>query len=321
MGQLTKRMNCATLKQGAMKRRRSIQVKLATILQSGKQSLIVKTEQGCMDVERALIQKPAKKPIPTNMMDFIKNSDYSLSNLDEYLSTLDINEEAFIKESELEWEPCLPNPSKIICVGLNYKKHADEVKIPYPEVPILFNKYSNALTGHKRDIAIPSVTNRVDYEVELGIVIGKNAKNVSEAEALDYVFGYCTTNDLSARDLQKKTPQWMLGKTCDGFAPIGPYVVSKDEVGNPNQLHLKTTVNGEVRQDSNTSDMIFSCEEIISYISKHMTLYPGDVIMTGTPEGVIIGLPKEERVYLRAGDEVTVEVEHLGALTNTFVQE
>ena len=157
------------------------------------------------------------------------------------------------------------------------------------------------------------MTEKLDYEVELGIVIGKTAKNVSEESALDYVFGYCTANDLSARDLQMRTPQWMLGKTCDGFCPVGPYLVTKDEVGDPQNLQLKTVVNGEIRQNSNTSDMIFSCREIISYISKHMTLVPGDMILTGTPEGVIMGFPPEKQNYLKPGDTVTVEVEKLGA--------
>src|SRR5699024_450781 len=137
--------------------------------------------------------------------------------------------------------------------------------------------------------------------------------------ALDYVFGYVTANDLSARDLQFLTPQWLLGKCCDDFSPVGPYLVTKDEVADPDDLKLKTIVNGVERQNSSTSDMIFSCKDIISYISKYMTLSPGDLILTGTPEGVVLGDPEDERVYLQPGDEVTVEVENLGSLTNTFI--
>jgi 2-keto-4-pentenoate hydratase/2-oxohepta-3-ene-1,7-dioic acid hydratase in catechol pathway len=185
----------------------------------------------------------------------------------------------------------------------------------------LFNKFDNTLTGHKSEIPVPKVTNMLDYEVELGIVIGQKAKNVKEEEALDYVFGYCAVNDLSARDLQMRTHQWLLGKSCDKFSPIGPYLVTSDEVGNPNDLALKTYVNGELRQDSNTSDMIFSCAEIVSYISRHMTLEPGDIILTGTPEGVVLGYPEEKQVYIKPGDEVTVEIEKLGSLTNYFVDE
>ncbi|MGM8364508.1 fumarylacetoacetate hydrolase family protein [Virgibacillus sp. W0181] len=298
-------------------------MKLVTFLRKGKQTLGVKVEEGIIDLEAALLNKTTQENIPTDIMQFIESSAQSLPALEQFISELGVNERENVTLSEqaIDWEPCVTQPSKIICVGLNYKKHADEVNTPYPEVPVLFNKFPNALTGHRHEVMIPPVTKRVDYEVELGIVIGKTAKNVSEDEALDYVFGYCSSNDVSARDLQKKTPQWMLGKTSDGFAPVGPYLVTKDEVGDPNKLTLKSTVNGEVRQHSNTSDMVFSCEEIISYISKHMTLVPGDLILTGTPEGVIIGLPKEKRVYLRDGDEVTVEVENLGALTNTFREE
>jgi 2-keto-4-pentenoate hydratase/2-oxohepta-3-ene-1,7-dioic acid hydratase in catechol pathway len=135
------------------------------------------------------------------------------------------------------------------------------------------------------------------------------------------VFGYCNVNDLSSRDLQFRTNQWLLGKCCDGFSPLGPYLVTSDEIEDPNQLEIKSIVNGEVRQNSNTSDMIFKCNEIVSYISDHMTLSPGDIILTGTPEGVAMGQPEDQRVYLQNGDKVTIEIEKLGKLTNTFKQE
>jgi 2-keto-4-pentenoate hydratase/2-oxohepta-3-ene-1,7-dioic acid hydratase in catechol pathway len=165
------------------------------------------------------------------------------------------------------------------------------------------------------------VSSQVDYEVELVIVIGKQAKYVSKENALSYVFGYCNVNDISARDLQMRTQQWLLGKTCDKFSPLGPYLVTADEVGNPNQLEMKCIVNGEVRQNSNTSDMIFYCDELVSYISQHMTLVPGDIILTGTPQGVVIGYPEDKRVYLKHGDVVTIEIEKLGTLTNRMVNE
>src|SRR5690606_33440597 len=204
----------------------------------------------------------------------------------------------FVNDDEITWGPCVTRPHKIICVGLNYRKHADETNAPYPEVPILFNKFDNTLTGHKDEIRVPKVTKKLDYEVERGIVIGKKAKYVDVDAALDHVFGYCTVNDLSARDLQLRTPQWLLGKSCDKFSPVGPFLVTADEVGDPNNLSLKTYVNGELRQDSNTSDMIFNCAEIVSYISQHMTLEPGDIILTGTPEGVVMGYPEEEQHYI-----------------------
>jgi 2-keto-4-pentenoate hydratase/2-oxohepta-3-ene-1,7-dioic acid hydratase in catechol pathway len=225
----------------------------------------------------------------------------------------------FLQEDDLELGPCVPNPGKIICVGMNYRKHAEETNSPIPEYPILFNKFNNTLTAHNREIEIPGVTNQLDYEAELVIVVGKEMKNVAVDCALDYVFGYCIVNDLSARDLQFLTNQWLLGKTCDGFSPLGPYLVTADEVGNPNDLYMKTYVNGELRQNSNTSDMIFDCAFILSYISQHMTLSPGDIILTGTPEGVVLGNPPELQNYLKDGDVVSIEIEGLGVLENRFI--
>jgi 2-keto-4-pentenoate hydratase/2-oxohepta-3-ene-1,7-dioic acid hydratase in catechol pathway len=298
-------------------------MKLVTINKEGKHVLGVKVEKGLIDLEEALKVSP-NNLVHTNIMNVIAAGHEATSALENYIANLptEENRTTYLKnEEEVEWGPCVTEPNKIICVGLNYRKHADETNSPYPEVPILFNKFNNALTGHKCEIAVPKVTQRLDYEVELGVVIGKEAKYVSKEKALDYVFGYCTANDLSARDLQKRTNQWLLGKTCDDFSPIGPYLVTADEVGNPNNLQLKAYVNGEKRQDSNTSDMIFYVDEIVSYISQHMTLTPGDVILTGTPAGVIIGYPREKRVYLKPGDVITVEVEKLGTLMNRLIEE
>lgn len=296
-------------------------MKLLTFKKDNSYALGVKTDEGIIDVKKAVEVFP-ENGVATDMMELIEGGDEAVRRLEQFVKSLDYKGAGFVKkESEIEWGPAVTKPSKIICVGLNYKKHADETKAKYPEVPILFNKFDNALTGHLAEIEVPRTTERLDHEVELGIVIGKTGKFIEEENALEFVLGYCTTNDLSARDIQKRTPQWMVGKTNDGFAPVGPYLVTKSEVENPNSLQLTTTVNGEVRQNSNTADMIFSCEQLISYISNYMTLKPGDLIMTGTPEGVILGRPMEERVYLQPGDTVTVEVEKLGALTNTFVED
>lgn len=296
-------------------------MKLLTFEVQGVHKLGVQTEQGIVDVA-ATAEKVGNKDVKTDVMDVIASSPAEVSSLNSVIeSAITDNNAVFVNEESMTWGPSVTRPHKIICVGLNYAKHADETGSPHPKMPILFNKFDNALTGHKSEVPIPKLTSKLDYEVELAIVIGKDAKYVSEDEALDYVFGYCTVNDLSARDLQLKTPQWLPGKTCDKFAPTGPYLVTADEVGNPDDLNLKTHVNGEVRQDSNTSDMIFSCSEIVSYISQHMTLVPGDMILTGTPEGVVMGLPEDQQEYLKPGDEVTVEIEKLGALTNSFVEE
>src|SRR5262245_28287397 len=161
-------------------------------------------------------------------------------------------------ESELTLLPCVPQPGKIIAVGLNYRRHAQETGAPIPETPILFSKFNNTLAASCQKVKLPEVAAQYDYEVELGVVIGKQAAMVSEASALDYVLGYCTANDLSARDLQMRTSQWLLGKSLDGFCPVGPYLVTRDEVADPQQLELHTWVNGQERQNSSTADMIFS---------------------------------------------------------------
>jgi 2-keto-4-pentenoate hydratase/2-oxohepta-3-ene-1,7-dioic acid hydratase in catechol pathway len=225
-----------------------------------------------------------------------------------------------VAESRTRFGPAVPRPGKIICVGLNYRQHAQETGNPIPPVPILFNKYNNALVGHRGKIPLPKkVSTQFDYEVELVVVIGRKVRDVSESKALSHVFGYANGNDFSARDLMRVTSQLMLGKTCDGFAPLGPYVVTADQIPDPQNLKVATYVNGEERQSSNTRDMIYSCAEIVSYCSRHMTLLPGDIIYTGTPQGVILGYPREKQVWLKAGDKVVTEVEKCGLLEVALV--
>jgi 2-keto-4-pentenoate hydratase/2-oxohepta-3-ene-1,7-dioic acid hydratase in catechol pathway len=221
------------------------------------------------------------------------------------------------EEASLTLGPSVPNPTKVICIGLNYRRHAEETNSPIPETPVIFSKFNNSIAAHGEDVPLPPVDSEYDYEVELGVVIGKTAHDVSETVALEYVFGYTTANDLSARELQRRTTQWVLGKTLDKFLPIGPHLVSSDEVGDPQNLAIKCWVNGDLRQNSNTGDMIFTVAQLVSYLSKHFTLTPGDVIITGTPEGVAMGRP--DKPWLKAGDVVEVEVEKLGKLTNRMV--
>ncbi len=223
---------------------------------------------------------------------------------------------AILDAQGLTLGPCVVAPQKIIAIGLNYRKHAAEAGMPIPEYPIVFNKFANALAAHGETVTIPSTTTKADYEVELAVIIGKRAKNVPVADALAHVLGYATANDLSARDLQFRTAQWMLGKTLDGFLPIGPNLVTADEVPDPQALRLRTWLNGELRQDSSTADMIFSVAELVAYCSAYFTLVPGDVMITGTPAGVISGM--SEPVWLTDGDRVVVEVEGLGQLETTF---
>ncbi|RNB79057.1 FAA hydrolase family protein [Brevibacillus nitrificans] len=283
-------------------------------------ALGVRTERGILDVQAAASRFTEWSDAPVTIEALIDGGDKSRQLLDKLTDAAYQDESLFLQEEELKLAPVVPRPSKIVCVGLNYRKHADECNLPYPETPILFSKFANALAGHGEDVPLPKESEKIDYEAELAIVIGKRASNVTEEEALSYVYGYCSANDVSARDLQFATSQWLLGKTCDKFCPIGPYLVSADQVGNPDQLQIRTYVNGELRQNSNTFDMIFSCSQIISYISRHFPLLPGDVILTGTPEGVITGLPVEKQVWLKDQDVVSVEIEKLGRLTNTFCQ-
>ena len=184
---------------------------------------------------------------------------------------------------------------------------------------MLFSKFNNTIAACGEPIPLPAGTEQADYEVELAVVIGRRARYVSEADALDTVFGYCVANDLSARDLQTPTSQWLLGKTPDKFLPIGPYLVTADEVPDPQNLQLRCWVNGDLRQNSNTADMIFTIAQIISYISQYFTLETGDLISTGTPEGVILGMA--EKNWLKPGDEVSLEIEGLGKLSNVMVSE
>jgi len=299
-------------------------MKLVTIDNRGERSLGVWTDRGIVDLSKAAeVYGSGEVPLPSDVMDVIRGGEQTLAALQAFLAALPPNLERPVlrNEEEIAFGPCVPAPQKIVCVGLNYRRHAEETNSPIPEYPILFNKFNNALTGHRIPVVVPGTTGKLDYEAELAIVIGQRAKNVSVEEALDCVFGYTAVNDLSARDLQLRTPQWLLGKSCDGFCPIGPSLVTADEVGDPNRLAIQSFVNGELRQNSNTSDMIFPCDEIVSYVSRHMTLEPGDVILTGTPEGVVLGLPAEQQIYLNPGDEVDIRIEKIGTLTNRFIAE
>lgn len=302
-------------------------MKLLTFVRETNYQLGVVTEKGVLDVENAFKNIPTHNgdSIPMTVHEVIDGGEIAVARLAEFVTQaleMASNDCPYlIDEAKLKLGPCVTHPNKIICVGLNYRRHAEETNAAIPQYPILFNKFNNTLTGHEDDIPLPRVSKKVDYEAELVIVIGKTAKYVTKENALSHVFGYCNVNDLSARDLQLRTQQWLLGKSCDKFSPLGPYLVTADEIGNPNDLDIKCTVNGEVRQHSNTSDMIFQCDEIVSYISQHMTLVPGDIILTGTPEGVVLGYPEDKQVYLKDGDIVTIEIENLGKLTNRFVKE
>lgn len=212
------------------------------------------------------------------------------------------------------------DPRKIICLGLNYKDHAAESNSPIPKDPILFSKYPTALIGHGETIVLPPVSQEVDYEAELVIVIGKKGKNIPQKEARGYVAGFAVGHDVSARDwqLKKDGKQWMVGKTFDTFAPIGPVLVTCDEAGDPEKMRIQLRLNGQTMQDSNTEQMIFGVDFTVAYLSQVMTLEPGDLIFTGTPPGV--GVARKPPVFLKGGDVVEVEIGNLGVLRNPVTQ-
>jgi 2,4-diketo-3-deoxy-L-fuconate hydrolase len=209
----------------------------------------------------------------------------------------------------------LARPGKIVAIGLNYEDHAAETGAEIPEKPVVFAKYPNTIIGPGAPIRIPPIAEQIDYEAELAVVIGRRARNVPESEALEYVFGYTNSNDVSARDLQfSEGGQWTRSKSIDTFAPIGPFIATREEVPDPQNLYIRCILNGEVVQDGTTSDMIFSVAELVSFLSHGMTLVAGDIILTGTPAGV--GFVRDPELFMKPGDEVTVEIEGLGALTN-----
>ena len=221
------------------------------------------------------------------------------------------------RRADAYWLAPVPRPGKLICIGLNYRDHAAETNMPIPERPMVFSKFSTAVIGPGEPVVLPATSVQVDYEAELAVVVGRRAKNVNAASALDYVLGYTVFNDVTARDFQFADGQWQRGKSCDTFAPMGPFIVTADEIPDPHQLSIKLRLNGQTMQDSNTDQLIFGVPELISFLSETITLEPGDVIATGTPPGV--GFGRKPPVFLKAGDQMEVEIEKIGTL-NSVVQ-
>jgi len=219
--------------------------------------------------------------------------------------------------SDIRLEAPIPKPGKIIALGLNYRSHIKELGEEPPKFPLVFTKFSSSVVGPDRPVAIPKVTSKLDWEVELAIVIGKVCKDVPEKEALKYVAGYTIVNDLSARDLQKVDVQWVRAKSLDGLCPMGPAIVTTDELGDASNLRLYTKVNGVTKQDSNTSDLLYGVPQLISMLSGSFTLEPGDIIATGTPSGV--GFKRNPPEYLKAGDKMELCIEKIGYLRNSIV--
>jgi len=218
------------------------------------------------------------------------------------------------KRRDAYWYAPVPRPGKLICIGLNYRDHAAESNMPIPERPVVFSKFSTAVIAPGEPVVVPASSTQVDYEAELAVVIGRRAKQVSEADALDYVLGYTCFNDVSARDFQFADGQWQRGKSCDTFAPMGPSIITADEVPDPHRLSIKLVLNGRTMQDSNTAQLIFGVPRLIEFLSETITLEPGDVIATGTPPGV--GFARKPPVFLQPGDKMAVVIEGVGELGN-----
>ena len=281
-------------------------MKLVQFWKNSKAALGIQTERGIVDVAAEAARRGITAP--ATMMEAIG---FDLKVLEQ----LAVKPVCFAEGSAA---PVVTGCDKILCIGLNYLQHAKECNLPIPAAPVLFNKFSNALAADGDEVRLMPDYVEYDYEAELVVVMGKPARNVTEEDALNYVFGYTCGNDLSTRDLQfVRSNQWVLSKTFDGFAPIGPCVVTADSI-DPNNLRIGSVVNGEVRQDSNTSDMIFSVAQIIADLSKHFTLLPGDLIFTGTPQGVMHGYPADQKNWLKPGDQVDIIIENIGTLHNTM---
>jgi 2-keto-4-pentenoate hydratase/2-oxohepta-3-ene-1,7-dioic acid hydratase in catechol pathway len=291
--------------------------------QHDRPCLGVKTSEGVIDVKAALNSLgPNLGSVPDTPEAVYSQGLSALPSLGAFVSQAlpsAPNAPWLLGERSLVLDPPVPNPTKILCVGLNYRGHIAESGAEVPEVPVLFSKFNNALVGSGAPVPLPNHVVEYDYEAELAAVIGRRARYISPIEALDYVLGYCNANDISARELQRRTSQWLLGKTLDKFLPLGPYLVTADEVGDPQQLSVRCWLNGELRQDSSTADMVFSVAQIVSYASQYLTLEPGDIICTGTPPGVVLGM--DDKTWMKPGDEVTVQVGNLGRLTSRMIDE
>ncbi|WP_342470434.1 fumarylacetoacetate hydrolase family protein [Ureibacillus sp. FSL K6-3587] len=250
------------------------------LFQGGKESLVL--AQGAIDF-------------------ILENPDYS-------------DKKAVYHRSEVKIEAPVQKPGKIICVGHNFRKHIQEMGREIPTHPVIFAKFANTIIGPEDDIPYYPISEQLDYEMEFAFVIGKQARNVSEEDALDYVAGYTIANDVTYRDIQRRTLQWLQGKTVDGSLPLGPHLVTADEIGDPAGLEMVLKVNGEVRQSTNTDDFVFNVPKLVSFLSGLLTLEPGDLVLTGTPGGV--GFAMNPPQFLKDGDVVTIEIEKIGVLEN-----
>ncbi|WP_134700825.1 fumarylacetoacetate hydrolase family protein [Ammoniphilus sp. YIM 78166] len=264
-------------------------------------------------------EKIAEAFVPANMVEFLQGGDESLDLAKQAVEFIQNHPQATSRKvthrvSEVRIEAPVLNPGKMICVGHNYREHILEMGRELPTHPVVFAKFSNTVIGPQDDIPFYPISEQLDYEAEFAFVIGKQARNVSQEEALDYVAGYTIVNDVTYRDIQRRTIQWLQGKTVEGSAPMGPWLITRDELQNPSGLGVLLTVNGEERQRTNTENLVFTVPYLVEFLSGLMTLEPGDVILTGTPGGV--GVARDPQVFLKDGDVVRIEIDQVGVLEN-----
>lgn len=285
-------------------------MKLVTFVHNGQ------TRLGALAADGSVVDlNRAETGLPSEMLAFLQGGADTLARAQKAVAAA--GADAVMPQSAVTLRAPIPRPGKILCIGLNYRDHAAESNQPIPDHPTVFAKYNNTIIGPGEAIVLPTVTEKVDYEAEFAFVIGRTARNVKAADALDYVAGYLPFNDVSARDYQQRTSQWTVGKTFDTFGPMGPALVTADEISNPHDLDIRLSIDGEVLQSSNTSNLIFSVNDLIADLTSFMTLEPGDVISTGTPSGV--GSARNPKRWLRAGETVRIEIEGLGVLENPVV--
>jgi 2-keto-4-pentenoate hydratase/2-oxohepta-3-ene-1,7-dioic acid hydratase in catechol pathway len=277
-------------------------------------------DEGCLDLNAVRIEGQISFETPTLLEDVLRQNN-GLQDLEKRLLAMDLSslEEFVIPTGSFRPRQPVFAPQKVIGIGLNYHDHAKEVGKSLPTQPLLFAMYPNAVIGYDDAIVIPAMSDKIDYEAELGVIIGRRGRHIRVDEAIDYVAGYTIVNDISARDLQSSDSQWIRGKSFDTFAPMGPCMVGTSALGDGDGLNIRLRLNGETMQDSNTRNLIFKVPNLVSYISQIMTLEPGDVISTGTPSGVGVG--RKPQVFLKPGDLVEVELEGIGTLQNAVIKE
>ncbi|MFQ5832623.1 MAG: fumarylacetoacetate hydrolase family protein [Candidatus Thorarchaeota archaeon] len=300
-------------------------MRLITYSKDDKTSIGVELTDGVLDIPNAAHHFGIEHQVdglrfPVRMIDLLKwdaGTATVMEIVETYLKSSSDSRPELLAKEEISLKAPIARPGKIIGLGLNYRDHAEETGVSVPDFPPIFAKFSSSVTDPDSEIPIPKVTKKLDWEVELGVVIGKTCKEVSEEKAMEYVAGYTIVNDVSARDLQRTDAQWIRGKSLDGLCPMGPCIVTTEELGEASDLALQTRVNGVLKQDSSTSYLLHKVPQIVSYLSMSFTLEPGDVITTGTPSGV--GFVRDPPEYLQVGDEMELYIEGIGHLRNRIV--